>query len=57
MSITAALRDGPVRTEAEAREVLSGNICRCTGYAGMIKAVIEASAATEAREATEEVAP
>jgi aerobic-type carbon monoxide dehydrogenase small subunit (CoxS/CutS family) len=44
MSITAALRDGPVETEQEAREVLSGNICRCTGYAGMIRAVIEASA-------------
>jgi aerobic-type carbon monoxide dehydrogenase small subunit (CoxS/CutS family) len=50
MSITAALRDGPVRTEAAAREVLSGNICRCTGYAGMIKAVLEASAAAEAGE-------
>jgi aerobic-type carbon monoxide dehydrogenase small subunit (CoxS/CutS family) len=44
MSITGALRDGPVETEQEAREVLSGNICRCTGYAGMIRAVIEASA-------------
>lgn len=44
MSVTAALRDGPVRTDAEAREVLSGNICRCTGYAGMIRAVRETSA-------------
>jgi len=43
MSITAALREGPVETEEEAREVLSGNICRCTGYAGMIKAVLETS--------------
>src|SRR5487761_1403949 len=43
MSITAALRDGPVETEQEAREVLSGNICRCTGYAGMIRAVLETS--------------
>jgi aerobic-type carbon monoxide dehydrogenase small subunit (CoxS/CutS family) len=44
MSITAALRDGPVATDDEAREVLSGNICRCTGYAGMVKAVRETSA-------------
>jgi aerobic-type carbon monoxide dehydrogenase small subunit (CoxS/CutS family) len=43
MSVTAALRDGPVSTEAEAREVLSGNICRCTGYAGMVRAVLEVS--------------
>jgi aerobic-type carbon monoxide dehydrogenase small subunit (CoxS/CutS family) len=44
MSITAALREGAVETDDEAREVLSGNICRCTGYAGMIKAVRETSA-------------
>jgi aerobic-type carbon monoxide dehydrogenase small subunit (CoxS/CutS family) len=43
MSVTGALREGPVQTEQEAREVLSGNICRCTGYAGMIKAVLETS--------------
>jgi aerobic-type carbon monoxide dehydrogenase small subunit (CoxS/CutS family) len=46
MSITAALRDGPVETEDQARDVLSGNICRCTGYAGMVKAVLEASTQT-----------
>jgi aerobic-type carbon monoxide dehydrogenase small subunit (CoxS/CutS family) len=51
MSITAALRDGPVRTEEEAREVLSGNVCRCTGYAGMIRAVVEASAELHGTEA------
>lgn len=44
MSVTAALRDGPIETETEAREVLSGNLCRCTGYAGMVQAVIETSA-------------
>jgi aerobic-type carbon monoxide dehydrogenase small subunit (CoxS/CutS family) len=46
MSVTAALRERPVRTDDEAREVISGNVCRCTGYAGMIKAVVEASAET-----------
>jgi aerobic-type carbon monoxide dehydrogenase small subunit (CoxS/CutS family) len=52
MSVTAALRDGPVRTEPEAREVLSGNICRCTGYAGMVKAVLEASEEMSGAEAS-----
>jgi aerobic-type carbon monoxide dehydrogenase small subunit (CoxS/CutS family) len=46
MSVTAALRAGPITTEDEAREALSGNICRCTGYAGMVQAVLEASAET-----------
>jgi aerobic-type carbon monoxide dehydrogenase small subunit (CoxS/CutS family) len=41
MSATAALREGPVTTPEEAREVLSGNICRCTGYAGMVQALLE----------------
>ena len=43
MSVTEALREGPVETEQAAREALSGNICRCTGYAAMIKAVQETS--------------
>ncbi|MCE7002070.1 (2Fe-2S)-binding protein [Kibdelosporangium philippinense] len=43
MSVTAALREGPVRDEVTAREVLSGNICRCTGYQGLVRAVLDAS--------------
>lgn len=43
MSATAALREGPVTTDSEARECLSGNICRCTGYAGMVRALVEVS--------------
>jgi aerobic-type carbon monoxide dehydrogenase small subunit (CoxS/CutS family) len=47
MSVTAALREGPVHDEQQAREVLSGNICRCTGYAGLVQAVLDASAETK----------
>jgi aerobic-type carbon monoxide dehydrogenase small subunit (CoxS/CutS family) len=43
MSVTAALREGPIEDEAQARSVLSGNICRCTGYSGLVQAVLDAS--------------
>lgn len=44
MSAAEALREGPVDTPQRAREVLSGNLCRCTGYAGLVEAVLDASA-------------
>ena len=39
VSVTAFLRDNPAPSEREIREALSGNICRCTGYQGIIEAV------------------
>jgi carbon-monoxide dehydrogenase small subunit len=39
MSITALLRDNPNPTDEEIREGLSGNLCRCTGYQGIVNAV------------------
>jgi carbon-monoxide dehydrogenase small subunit len=39
MSIEAFLRDCPDPTEDEVREALAGNLCRCTGYRGIIEAV------------------
>lgn len=34
------LAGNPEPTEAEVREALSGNLCRCTGYSGIVEAVI-----------------
>jgi aerobic-type carbon monoxide dehydrogenase small subunit (CoxS/CutS family) len=41
MSVTAALREDTVEDETQAREVLSGNICRCTGYTGLVQSVLD----------------
>lgn len=43
VSMTAFLRDNPTPTDQEIREGLSGNLCRCTGYQGIIQAVRIAS--------------
>jgi carbon-monoxide dehydrogenase small subunit len=39
MTVEAFLRDRPDPTEGEIREALAGNLCRCTGYRGIIEAV------------------
>jgi len=44
MTAHALLRDEPDADEHRIREVLSGNLCRCTGYTGIIDAVLEARA-------------
>jgi 2-furoyl-CoA dehydrogenase 2Fe-2S iron sulfur subunit len=41
MSADDLLKKNLNPTEAEVREYLSGNICRCTGYVGIIEAVLE----------------
>jgi len=41
----ALLTDEPDASEERIREVLSGNLCRCTGYIPIIQAVLEARAA------------
>jgi 2-furoyl-CoA dehydrogenase 2Fe-2S iron sulfur subunit len=43
MSFTDFLSRNPKPTEADLREVLSGHICRCTGYAGIMAALKEAA--------------
>jgi carbon-monoxide dehydrogenase small subunit len=44
VSITAFLREHPQPTDEEVRDGLSGNLCRCTGYQGIINAVHLAAA-------------
>jgi len=41
MSAEDFLRSNPHPTEQEVREGLSGNLCRCTGYVGIVEAVLE----------------
>src|SRR5271156_2003966 len=43
MSLTELLADCPNPTEAEVRETLTGHLCRCTGYSGMVKAALAAA--------------
>ncbi|QFT92748.1 Carbon monoxide dehydrogenase small chain [Roseovarius sp. THAF9] len=43
MSAEALLKDNPSPTEAEVREYLKGNICRCTGYHNIVKAILAAA--------------
>ena len=39
ISAVALLRDRPAPSEAEIRQALSGNLCRCTGYQNIVDAV------------------
>jgi carbon-monoxide dehydrogenase small subunit len=39
VSVTAFLRDNPNPTDDEIRDGLAGNVCRCTGYQGIVAAV------------------
>ena len=48
MSAVQLLADNPKASEAEIREGLDGNICRCTGYQNIVKAVQQGAAAMKA---------
>ena len=47
MSFTDFLGRNPHPSEAEVVDVLSGHLCRCTGYAGIVAAVLEAAEQTK----------
>ena len=44
-TIAAALEAGRALAAAAVREALAGNLCRCTGYEGIVAAVVEVAAA------------
>ena len=46
MSLTDYLDRNPKPTEEELRDMLSGHLCRCTGYAGIVRAVMEVTGQT-----------
>ena len=48
----ALLSEEPTADAARVREVLSGNICRCTGYIPIVEAVLEARSAYSDRKET-----
>ena len=48
MSCADFLQRRPDPTEAEVREMLSGHLCRCTGYTPIVRAVLETAAARRA---------
>ena len=43
MAIVSLLKENPSPTEAEVRQGLEGNICRCTGYHNIVKAALSAA--------------
>ena len=43
MTATAFLRETPHPSENQVREAISGNICRCTGYAPIVEAILQTS--------------
>jgi carbon-monoxide dehydrogenase small subunit len=43
MTIASYLEENPNPSEADIRELISGNICRCTGYQGIVRAALLAA--------------
>ena len=41
VTLTELLRDNPDPSEQEVRQALTGNLCRCTGYAGIVAAALD----------------
>ena len=46
-TIAAFLKENPHPTEGEAREAISGNLCRCTGYQNIVRSVLRAAELAE----------
>ncbi|MFE9772888.1 2Fe-2S iron-sulfur cluster-binding protein [Streptomyces sp. NPDC005931] len=54
MTVHDLLEGNPAPTELETRQALCGNLCRCSGYRGVVEAVKEVVAEREALSATPE---
>ena len=52
MAAAELLREVPAPTEAQIREALSGNLCRCTGYENIVKAVRRAAQSAAGHDGT-----
>ncbi len=48
MTFEAYLAEHPAPTETAVREALSGNLCRCTGYQNIVRAILKAAAKARA---------
>jgi carbon-monoxide dehydrogenase small subunit len=53
LTMQAWLEENPEPSEAEVRDALSGNLCRCTGYHNIVAAVMEAARRMRHRRAAE----
>jgi len=49
MTAYELLQTNPAPNEAEVREAISGNVCRCTGYVHIVRAILAAAAAPGVR--------
>ncbi|OQA73606.1 MAG: Carbon monoxide dehydrogenase small chain [Firmicutes bacterium ADurb.Bin248] len=49
LAAAALLRENPHPGEAEIREGIAGNICRCSGYVNIVRAIAAASGELEAK--------
>jgi carbon-monoxide dehydrogenase small subunit len=52
MSLVEFFEENPNPSEADVREALSGNLCRCTGYQGIVASAMDAAARLRAEKAT-----
>jgi carbon-monoxide dehydrogenase small subunit len=43
MAAVSYLKENPTPTEEEVRLALEGNLCRCTGYQNIVKAILDAA--------------
>ncbi|HUU46176.1 MAG TPA: molybdopterin cofactor-binding domain-containing protein [Acidobacteriota bacterium] len=57
LTTTALLRENPSPTDDEIKTALSGNLCRCTGYTGILRSVRQAAGMTKESDAAHEDTP